>query len=302
MNNCIKRVICLTLLPVLIIGLFAGCRKSPALEKVIYVNPPEKKEISSNPQPQKKEEEKPQQDTAKNITAENKASQQSIPQAEPQQITNLEGTGETEYEADLTGLGDDLPQLVTSGGIAVTVPESMDMVTTVSEATQNPHWKSSINYDSSQYSGNRENGFFEGQGTYIWDDGEKYLGEWKNGFFDGQGLYHWANGDQYEGQWKIEVFDGQGTYTWASGSYYTGQWKAGVKEGQGTYTWANGDQYIGEWKAGVKEGQGVYTWANGSSYEGEWKYGIKEGQGTYRGADGTVYQGLWANDQFVGNQ
>lgn len=299
MNHCIRRIICLILLSFLIIGLFSGCRKSPLLEQVITIYQPEKKDLSDNNEINNKDEEKPADNNTN--TAENATTNQlqvTSPVEQPQ-VTSLEGIGDAEYGADLAGEGDGSPQVVTDSGIAVTVPESRYMVTTVSEGTQNPHWKSSIIYDSAQYTGERKDGIFEGQGTYLWDDGEKYTGEWNRGMYDGQGTYTWANGDKYEGQWKTEVFEGQGTYTWVSGSFYTGEWKAGVKEGQGTYTWTNGDRYEGQWKAGVKEGQGTYTWADGSVYEGEWKYGIKEGQGTYKGADGTVYEGLWANDKFV---
>jgi len=282
LKNCIIQIICLVLLSFFVLGLFTGCRHSPLLERTVYVKHAEEKESVDNKKLDKNEE-KPDQNVADN---------QKTP-------VNKEGTGDFEFGADITGADGGLPQVISDSGIAVEVPESMDMVTTVSEATQNPHWKSSISYDSNQYTGERKDGIFAGQGTYTWDDGEKYTGEWKNGMYDGQGTYTWANGDQYTGGWKTETFEGYGTYTWASGSYYEGEWKVGVKEGQGTYTWANGDHYVGEWKAGVKEGQGTYTWADGSVYKGEWKYGVKEGQGTYQGADGSIFEGLWSNDNFV---
>ena len=298
MNRTMKKIICLILLSVLLLGLLSGCRKSPLLEQVTYVILPQEKPKENTEVNQKEEkEEKPAEKKADRAAAVVKHS----PQPQLQPAEKPQGNGDAEYGADLSGKGEGLPQVPTRGGITAEVPQSMYMVTTVSEATQSPHWKSSIDYSSGQYSGERQDGYFEGQGTYSWSDGEKYEGQWRSGMYDGQGTYCWINGDQYEGQWKTEVFDGEGTYTWASGSYYSGQWKDGVKEGQGTYHWANGDSYTGEWKAGVKEGRGTYTWADGSVYDGEWKYGIKEGQGTYKGADGQIFEGSWTNDKFAGN-
>lgn len=278
-----KRIAYLLILSVFILGLLTGCRHSPLLEKVIYVDRVQK----SEPQQQEKKPEPPKEEP---LIAETVVPRD-VPVETPEAST---GPG-----LDMTG-GEGDQQIATEGAITVVVPQSMYMVTTVTETTRNPHWKRNIDYASSRYTGDRVNGIFEGVGTYVWDDGEKYEGNWSNGMYNGQGTYTWINGEKYEGEWKTEAFEGQGKYTWPSGSYYEGEWKGGVKEGHGVYSWANGDRYEGEWKAGVKEGQGTYTWADGSVYEGEWKYGIKEGQGTYRGADGTVYQGLWANDKFVG--
>ena len=43
-------------------------------------------------------------------------------------------------------------------------------------------------------SGDCENG----QGTYIWNDGEKYTGEWKNGVRHGQGTFIWNDGENIQ--------------------------------------------------------------------------------------------------------
>ncbi len=294
MKKNMGRNLFLIFLTLLLASFLSGCRKSPLLEKTVYISiPPRAEEIK--PPEQKKEDEKDE-----NMDAEIDSDAVLIQTtAEPEPVI---GSGDAEWGADLTGGESNPPVIPTGSAAVVVVPDSKYMVTTVSEATQNPHWKSSIDYESQGYTGEKENGFFSGQGTYVWDDGEKYEGEWQFGFFDGQGVYTWADGDRYEGEWQTEGFSGQGTYTWASGSYYSGDWKDGVKEGFGTYFWANGDTYVGEWKAGVKEGPGTYTWADGSVYEGQWKYGIKEGQGVYRGADGTVFDGIWANDKFTGSQ
>ena len=57
--------------------------------------------------------------------------------------------------------------------------------------------------DSSQYSGEYNNGKKEGIGTYIWTDQTMYQGEWKNNVLEGFGIYLYANGKKYLGEWKI---------------------------------------------------------------------------------------------------
>ena len=81
----------------------------------------------------------------------------------------------------------------------------------------------------------------DGQGTYIYPNGEKYVGDWKNG------KYH-----------------GHGTFTYPDGNMYVGEFKDGLKNGQGTYTWSIGDEYIGEYKDD-KRWNGIYYDQNGNS-------------------------------------
>ena len=49
-----------------------------------------------------------------------------------------------------------------------------------------------------------------GQGTYIYPNGEKYVGDWKNGKYHGQGTYTWSDGRKYVGEWK----DGETKRSW----------------------------------------------------------------------------------------
>lgn len=302
MRNYAEKIMGIIVLLVFILVFGTGCRPSPLLVRIVYLaqpeqinsqnetNPPEKNEVAAAPA--KNEQEVP------NHPATN-TEKQGLGQADAQPDTTQEGTGNIENGAGEKVPGGTLGQVISDHGEHIDVPKSVANITTIGEATQSPHWKSSRIVDRSQYAGDWKDGVFEGKGTYSWSDGDKYTGQWKNDLIEGKGTYVWADGDKYEGDWKYDMFSGQGIYTWASGSKYAGEWKEGVKEGQGTYTWANKDEYVGEWKAGVKDGQGTYTWADGSVYTGEWKYGVREGQGTYKGADGTVYEGLWSNDKFV---
>ena len=66
-----------------------------------------------------------------------------------------------------------------------------------------------------------------GQGTYIYPNGEKYVGDWKNGKYHGQGTFTYRDGSKYVGGWKNEKQDGQGTYTFPSGEKYVAEFKDG---------------------------------------------------------------------------
>ena len=49
----------------------------------------------------------------------------------------------------------------------------------------------------------------EGQGTYIWANGDKYIGEYKDGNMNGQGTFTLADGIKFVGGWKNdEPWDG----------------------------------------------------------------------------------------------
>ena len=99
-----------------------------------------------------------------------------------------------------------------------------------------------------------------------------YDGEYKDGKFDGQGTYIWSDGDMYEGEWKDGKVHGQGTYTYSSGTKYVGEWKDDQRTGQGTMTYYDGAKYEGGWKDGKRHGQGTQYNEEGKIYfEGEFK-------------------------------
>ena len=76
-------------------------------------------------------------------------------------------------------------------------------------------------------SGDCENG----QGTYIWTNGDKYVGEWKDGKRNGQGTYTWGSGEwegeKYVGEFKDNKQNGDGVYFHAFGKVSQGLWKDG---------------------------------------------------------------------------
>lgn len=98
--------------------------------------------------------------------------------------------------------------------------------------------------------------------------------------FDGNGSYLFENGDLYNGLWKKGIPNGYGVYEFANGDVYKGAWKSGLMEGRGTYRYTNGDKYIGAWKAGKMNGRGHFHWEligdlmTNAKYEGFFKDGV----------------------------
>lgn len=97
--------------------------------------------------------------------------------------------------------------------------------------------------------------------------------------YEGNGTFLFENGDTYNGQWKKGLSEGYGVYEFTNGDIYKGAWKAGKMEGRGTYTYANGDKYIGMWKESKMEGRGHFHWdlpgdlMTNAKYEGNFKGG-----------------------------
>ncbi len=184
LKNGMKRIVFLLILSVFVLESLTGCRQSPVLQQMIYVDRVEK----SDPEEDIDKEDEEERDPATaDLVAENAdTDQQNNPNIAQENIPD--GAGDTEYRPDMTGEGDALLQSVTDGGIAVEVPESTYMVTTVSETTRNPYWKSSISYESDRYTAERKDGIFEGMGTYVWMRGE-IRGEWRNGMYTVRDLY-----------------------------------------------------------------------------------------------------------------
>ena len=97
--------------------------------------------------------------------------------------------------------------------------------------------------------------------------------------YDGNGTYLFENGDLFNGAWKKGVMEGYGVYEFTNGDTYKGAWKDGQMEGRGTYKYKNGDKYIGDWKAGKMNGRGHFYWElagdlmTNAKYEGFFKDG-----------------------------
>jgi hypothetical protein len=88
-----------------------------------------------------------------------------------------------------------------------------------------------------------------GTGKSVSSMGE-YDGKFLQGFFNGQGTMHYANGDRYEGEWVRGKRQGQGKMVWADGQVYEGEWMIDQPHGQGIMYLDNGKIREGEFAQG----------------------------------------------------
>lgn len=144
--------------------------------------------------------------------------------------------------------------------------------------------------DGSIYRGAVRGSTLHGKGEYI-SKAFKYEGEWNDGLKQGQGVYVWENGDRYEGSFAGDRPDGKGKYTFANGDAYDGEVKQGVIAGRGVYVARNGDTFEGPFSDGKLEGVGVYKFASGDRYEGEMHEGRIQGAGRYFARNGDRIEG-----------
>ena len=60
------------------------------------------------------------------------------------------------------------------------------------------------------YEGDWINNKREGNGKYIFENGEYYIGQFKNGLFHGKGIYYYSNGKiKKKGNWINNEFVGK---------------------------------------------------------------------------------------------
>jgi len=127
------------------------------------------------------------------------------------------------------------------------------------ESIKNTGKSSVVSNKSGCIQGNCENG----QGTFIWDNGDQYEGAWKNSKPHGEGTFDWNNRFKYVGEWKDEKKHGYGTYSFPDGSNHIGKWKNGKKHGWVMSTGGNMGAQVYEWKDGVRgEWFGHINWGN----------------------------------------
>ena len=90
-----------------------------------------------------------------------------------------------------------------------------------------------------KYIGQFKEGFFNGQGTVIFNDGESYTGEFSNDAFNGYGTYIFLNGDTYVGDFLDGEFSGYGFHSFSNGETYEGSYLNNQRNGFGNYKFKN---------------------------------------------------------------
>jgi len=109
-----------------------------------------------------------------------------------------------------------------------------------------------------------------GYGTMWWATGDRYDGSWENGVYDGEGMYFFQNGMKHYGHFKNGEINGLGVRYYMEKGIYFGEWKNGRNHGKGMFIWPDGEKYLGSFKDDEIEGLGVLTWLSGRKIEAIW--------------------------------
>ena len=75
-------------------------------------------------------------------------------------------------------------------------------------------------FSKDQYIGDYVGYKREGQGTYIFSNGDRYEGKFLNDHFSGYGKLYFSNGDVYEGDFKESKRSGIGFQKFYNGKIY----------------------------------------------------------------------------------
>lgn len=126
----------------------------------------------------------------------------------------------------------------------------------------------------------------EGEGIYIYPNGDRYEGSWKYDKRHGEGkMYyklgsaHELAGGYYEGTFVDDKIEGIGkTINRHNVLIYEGSFKNNLRHGWGFLRDEGGDYYLGEFSNGFKHGNGTLFVRNGPAYDGNWYCNKKHGE------------------------
>ena len=174
-----------------------------------------------------------------------------------------------------------------------------------------------------RYKGGFKDDKREGQGVYVWANGDRYEGTFNDDEANGRGVWTFARGDKYEGEVVKGKILGKGVFTSSVGDRIEGTFRNSVANGRALYVFANGDKYEGDMVDGKINGKGVYTaktgdkteatfvdgnadgkgiyyFPSGDRYEGDFKRGALTGQGVYHFSNGLRAEGEYLNGNLKG--
>ena len=139
-----------------------------------------------------------------------------------------------------------------------------------------------------------------GEGRFVFLNGESYTGAFLLGLADGYGVYRGADdGVIYGGEWKAGLYHGQGRYAPAGGKFlYEGAFELGFPHGWAAYSENGTLRYSGDFVGGVPEGQGIYYSPQGWTYEGGFRNGVFHGKGVLT-KNGEPNPGVWERGRQV---
>ena len=123
---------------------------------------------------------------------------------------------------------------------------------------------------------------FDGQGEYIWANGNSFLGEFKIGFPNGYGVWKKqqkkADGEVHEGYFTNGKKDGIGITKFQNGNFFRGYYYKNKRQGYGEMNWIDKRcSYRGEWIDNKQSGVGILEFESEvEPYFGFFKDGVLE--------------------------
>jgi hypothetical protein len=95
----------------------------------------------------------------------------------------------------------------------------------------------------------------EGEGEYVFDNGDRFVGSFQGGLMHGTGRLFYANGDRYEGEFQSGLRWGKGSYFFANGDRYVGLFERDLFQGEGSLFYADSTVRRGLWNEGAFLGE-----------------------------------------------
>lgn len=102
------------------------------------------------------------------------------------------------------------------------------------------------------------------------DKSIRWSGACADGYAEGRGVLMWQDGSGGNVIYRRGKLTGRFAYAWKNGFHYLGDWVDGKRHGKGALTWPDGDRYEGDWVDGKRNGNGVFTKVNGEKQTGNW--------------------------------
>ena len=138
------------------------------------------------------------------------------------------------------------------------------------------------------------------QGPFLCKDGSTYIGQIDSeGYKDGLGEEIDQDGSGYRGEFKKNVRYGKGRFVSSNGLHYYGGYINGIATGKGTLS-CDLFVYNGEFDDSLMHGQGELIYADGTKFVGTMDKNVKTGPGSLSFFNGTTYVGDFEDDEMKG--
>jgi hypothetical protein len=126
--------------------------------------------------------------------------------------------------------------------------------------------------------------------TILLPNGDRYFGRTKSRIPNGDGLYIFSQGNIYLGNFSMGRFSGFGTYVFSSGTRYVGHFSDNQRHGDGKTIFQNGSQHEGQYEFDLPHGDGYFVTVAKNRFVGKFIDGNLANEGILMGRDGRKYE------------